>query len=241
MHFSSRFYQTAAVASVISAVTTLGLIFLPYFYHGTLGMVPTFEDNIRRIHDPAYTGRLWIYFFHPFFVATAALGIAMRKRREAAGLVVPGFLLFCLWAFTEMLQQAISLVANHYTWRMTYKTSSPEMQQMIQSQMFGFEAIWNGMYMLLLVGFIGANLLYSRAMSGPSLLERALRWMFLAAAVLSIFNWISVFPLRPFQMVTSSMDRVLTWVYPLLQPLARTLVGVWLWRNAVEERTADLH
>ena len=47
----------------------------------------------------------------PFLVVAAALGVAMRLRREATSLVLPGLLAFLLWGATEAGQQALTLMA----------------------------------------------------------------------------------------------------------------------------------
>jgi lipopolysaccharide export LptBFGC system permease protein LptF len=107
MHFTSDFYRVAAVCSFVSAVTTLGLIFLPE-------MFPPAEDfagRMARVNDPTYRIYSWVYLVHPFFTVAAALGVSMRLRRDAAALVIPGLLAFLLWGATEAGQQALTLMA----------------------------------------------------------------------------------------------------------------------------------
>ena len=76
MRFSQSFYRTAAICSVLSAVTTLMLIFLPSFFAPAEG----FEGRMARVHDPAYQLRSWVYFVHPFITLMAALAVATRIR-----------------------------------------------------------------------------------------------------------------------------------------------------------------
>ena len=96
MRFTPAFYRFAAILSVASAVTTLGLIFLP----GMMAPTDDFAARMARVNDPVYRLYAWVYFTHPFLVVTAALAVAMRLRREAASLVVPGLLAFLLWGST---------------------------------------------------------------------------------------------------------------------------------------------
>ena len=63
------FYRVAALCSIASAITTLGLIFLP-------GVLPSAEDfaaRMARVDEPVYRLYAWVYFTHPFLVVTAAL------------------------------------------------------------------------------------------------------------------------------------------------------------------------
>jgi len=77
MKLEPSFYRSVAVCSILSAITTLGLIYLPEFYQPAEG----FEGRMRRVADPAYVLRSWVYLVHPFLTFAAALGIALRIRR----------------------------------------------------------------------------------------------------------------------------------------------------------------
>src|SRR5687768_5720153 len=78
---TAKFYRTASVCSLLSAVTTLVLIFVPRLYAPVEG----FDGRMARVHDPAYRLRAWAYLIHPFLVSMAALGVAFRIRRFAPG------------------------------------------------------------------------------------------------------------------------------------------------------------
>jgi hypothetical protein len=221
LRFSPRFYRVAGICSFISAATTLCLIFLPRLYP----RAASFEQNIALIENPIYTLRLWIYLFHPVFVLTAAMGVAVRLASRRASLVLPGFLLWCLWAFTEMIQQSLALVANHYAWRAGYESANESVRAMIRTQMFGFDAIWDALYVLLLIGFIGGNVLYAAAFRNSAGLGRALLVFYFLAAV-RVFNFLSAFN------IATWAGPAMSWIYPLLQPAARVSIGVWLWKQA---------
>src|SRR5262245_31999511 len=185
LNFSSRFFRITAVCSFISAVTTLCLIFLPRLYPAPANL----DENVALIHNPIYTLRLWVYLFHPVFVLAAAMGVAVRLAATRVSLVLPGFLFFSLWAFTEMLQQSLALVANHYAWRAAYEVTTDEaMRTMIRSHMHAFDAIWDALYVLLLIGFICSHILYSLAFRNSRGLGRALGIFYALAAILSVFN-----------------------------------------------------
>ena len=103
MRFTPAFYRVAAICSFASAITTLGLIFLP----GMFAPAEDFAARMARVNDPVYRVYAWVYLAHPFLVLAAALGVAMRLRREAAELVIPGLLAFLLWGGTEAGQYGV--------------------------------------------------------------------------------------------------------------------------------------
>lgn len=225
MQFTPTFYKAVAACSVVSAVTTLGLIFLP-------GMMPPadeFAARMARVNDPVYRLYAWVYFVHPFLVTAAALGVAMRLRREAASLVVPGLLAFLLWGATEASQQAMTIVAFN-PWRLAWLAGDPVVRATMEARTAFYDGLWNAMYFLLLVGFLIANALYAAAMVKKPGLSRTVGILYASAAVLT-FQIIVVEVGGP-QLLPDALD---FWVYPLIQPLARTLIGVWLWRNRDEK------
>jgi len=109
MTFSPSFYRAAAICSFGSAATSLLIIFLPRFY----GPAASLDERVLFLQNPFYQLRAWTYLLHPFVTLAAALGVAAALRRRAAGLIIPGFLGFLLWAFTEAGQQTLTLTAFH--------------------------------------------------------------------------------------------------------------------------------
>lgn len=226
MHFTSDFYRAAAVCSFVSAVTTLGLIFLPE-------MFPPAEDfagRMARVNDPTYRIYSWVYLVHPFFTVAAALGVSMRLRRDAAALVIPGLLAFLLWGATEAGQQALTLMAFN-PWRAAWLAGDPAIRATMELRTELYDGLWNAMYFLIVVAFFIANLLYAGAMWRWRGLSRAVGAFYLLAAVqtlLIIFGEITGIQLVP--------ENVDFWIYPLTQPLARALIGVWLWTHSDESQ-----
>jgi hypothetical protein len=223
MVFPPRFYQAAALCSVLSAVTTLLLIFLPYFY----APGGTFELRMARVNDPAYAVRSWDYLIHPFLTMMAALGVAARLRRTAAGLVVPGLLCFLLWGVIEASQQALTLAAFD-RWRHAYLAGDEAVRSTMVLRTALYDSAWDAMYFLLLIAFMIGNILYAAAMWRGSTLSRTLSVLYAAAALLTL-------TILAGELGGPSLPPLIeAWVYPLTQPLARVLIGVWLWRHADE-------
>ena len=229
MLFTRNFYHATAVCSCISAATTLLLIFPPKFY----GPVTSLGLRIELVDHPLYQLRAWAYLLHPFMVMTAAVGVAAALRRTAAGTVVPGLLGFLLWGFTEAAQQTLTLTAFH-RWAEAYRTADMAARETLRTQIAVYDALWDSMFLLLLLGFLVGNVLYGIATLHGRGLTRTISWLYFAAAflTLTILSGELRGPTLP--------DIISEWLYPLLQPAARFLIGVWLWRVSDTDREPSL-
>lgn len=224
MTFSAPFFRVAAVCSWLSAVTTLLLIFLPdWFAPGD-----SFQARMARVHDPAYVLRSYVYLLHPFLVMTAALAVAIRVRHVAAAWVVPGLLAYLLWGMTEAAQQTLTLFAFD-PWREAWLAGDAAVRANMELRTALYDGLWNAMYVLLILGFFIGNALYSAALVRFSGLSRVLGVFYGLAALLTGFMLLREFGLP------SVPPLLEAWMYPAVQPLGRTLIGVWLWRYAAPE------
>ena len=232
MNFSHRFYRAAAICSILSALTTLGLIFLPRMYQP----VPDFEARMALGTHPAYVLRSWIYLFHPFLVFTAALAVAARCRRAAAGAASLGLAGFSLWAATEAGQQALTKVALDRTWRAAWPTANEEARSAMREQVALYDVVWDAMYLLLVLGFFAGNVLLALAVRRRRFAEGrggALDiWVTAAFGAAAGLTLLLIVPELGGPTVPGT-----GWLYPLIQPAGRTLIGVWLWREAESEST----
>jgi hypothetical protein len=225
MRFTPAFYRVTAICSFASAVTTLGLIFLPEMF----APAENFAARMARVSDPVYRAYAWVYFVHPFLVVAAALGVAMRLRREAAPLVVPGLLAFLLWGATEAGQQALTVMAFN-PWRLAWLAGDPVVRATMELRTAMYDGVWNAMYFLLIIGFFIANSFYAVALwRGQDRLSRVVGALYAAAAALTL--QIIIMEVGGAQLLPDAVD---FWLYPLIQPLARTLIGVWLWKHRNE-------
>lgn len=223
VRLSPRFYKVCAVLSVLSALTTLALIFLPRWFEPGSG----FEARMARVHDPVYQLRAWVYLAHPFFVFAAALAVAVRLRFHAPGLALAGLMGFALWGMTEAAQQALTLFAFD-RWREDYVAGSQGVRSDMVLRTALYDGLWNAAYTLLLIGFLIGCACYCGALARTAGLSRWVASLYGLAALLTLALLSGELrgPTLP--------DAVLAWVYPMFQPLARVLIGVWLWRHAVE-------
>jgi hypothetical protein len=218
--FSDSFFKAVSTCSVLSALTTLGLILLPRAYASPLGL----EEAVALRLNGFYQARSLVYFLHPFLVLAAAWGVVAKKIGQSAGSVTTGFFFFGFWGFTEALQQALSLVALNLHWREGYaRATDAELKEAFRIHLLGFEAVWDALYLLLLTGFLVAHVLYGVATWRSKGLEKAVSCGFFLGAGLTLLILSANFggPRVPAALTA--------WLYPLIQPLFRVLLGVWLW------------
>ncbi len=220
--FPPAFYRAAAIASFITVLTTLLLIVLPDLYAPGEG----FEARMRRVADLPYILRSWAYLVHPFLAFAAALGVGLRLRRQAH-LVLPGLLGFALWAATEAGQQMMTLFLFD-PWRRAWLAGDQAVRATMEVRTAVYDGLWNASYNLLLVGILIGCAFYGAAMLRHRGLTRIVGGFYVAAALLTLSFMITEYggPALP-----ALLDR---WLYPAFQPLARFLIGLWLWRNADE-------
>ena len=224
MQVDPRFFRVAAVCSLLSAVTTLLLIFLPELFLP----VRDFAGRMHRVLEGAYQLRAWVYLLHPFLVFTAALGLGLAVRTRAPALVITGLLGFALWAFTEAGQQALTLFAFD-RWRVAWDNADEATRQVIRANTALYDGLWDAMYMLLLIGFTIGNVCLGCALWRGTGLARWLGGFLWAAALLTVLLFVGELGVKLVP------EAVLAWAYPAIQPLGRTLIGVWLWRYARSE------
>ena len=221
--YPSAFYRVAGVASILSAVTTLMLIFMPELF---APVADGLEGRMHRVTDPAYQWRAWAYQIHPLLAFTAALGVAFATRRIAPALAIGGLLGFFLWAFTEAGQQSLTLFAFD-DWRRAWLAGDPAVRQTIELRTAIYDGLWEAAYSLLLWGIILGSSFYAAILLRlPDTLSRVVGGFYVLAAVQSILIQSGELggPVLP--------DSVGFWVYPVTQPLARVLIGLWLLRVA---------
>ena len=197
------------------------------------GLVTSLELRIELVDHPLYQLRAWAYLLHPFMVMTAAVGVAAALRRTAAGAVILGLLGFLLWGFTEAAQQTLTLTAFH-RWADAYRAADMAARETLRTQIAVYDALWDSMFLLILLGFLVGNVLYGIATLHGRGLTRTISWLYFAAAflTLTILSGELRGPRLP--------DIISEWLYPLLQPAARFLIGVWLWQVSDTDREPRL-
>jgi hypothetical protein len=180
-----------------------------------------------RSTNPIYVARMWIGIVHPFIAVVAALGVALVRSRTSVGAAACGFVFFAFWAAAEAIQQALILVALNWGWRASYlATSDPVIRASLARSMSDFEQFSDGIFFVILIAFICANLLYAWATWTRERWDRIISGFFVLAAGLGVISYATSFGggLLP--------PGVMAFLYPAIQPVGRCLTGIWLWRQA---------
>jgi len=218
---SPAFLRASAISWMVSAATTLGLIFLPRF----VAPVSDFESHVRLVHDPAYLLRLAIGIVHPLIVLVGALGVLVLRAPHAFGSATLGFAFYLLWASVESVQQCLTLVALNWAWRATYLvTTDATTRTILRSHIDAFDALWDGLFFFLLLAFILANILFAAATRGGKGLQRIVSIFFVLGAGLGVTSLLTSFGggrIAP---------GVMGVLYPAIQPAGRFLTGLWVLR-----------
>src|SRR3712207_9553017 len=102
---------------------------------------------IRR--PPRSTLFPYTTLFRSFLVLAAALGVAAALRRSA-GLMVPGFLGFLLWGFTEAGQQTLTFALFH-RWAKAWPAADAAGRGGVRAQIATHGGLWDAVFLLSLL------------------------------------------------------------------------------------------
>ena len=179
--------------------------------------------------------RWWVNFVHIFLALAGYAAAAWALRAKSRMLSALGFLWFILWGFTEILGVSIQIWAVNRTWRAGWAAADDATRVILKVNLTGFAAVWDGMFFVLLIAFLLGTLCLglaaasrgsARAAATASALERAVGWMLLLGAPLTVVILLSEYAGLP------ALGKAVEWTYPILQPISRASMGLWLWRKA---------
>ena len=224
----SGFLKFAAVCSVLSALTTTLLIAIETPAAGELLIEAQLSKN------PTYLFKRWIFFFHPQLYLVAMLALLLTLLKRSPGFASIGFVFMFIWAVTEALQQALTIDALNQYWRPQLLASTaagnsgdPRANSAL-ILIEGFPAIYDSYYFLLLFAFGVGSLSFGWLMLSIAGLAR---WLGLAMVFFGVLSLVSFgMYYGGWSAVSGFVNFSYQWLYPVLQPAARLLLGFWLWR-----------
>jgi len=221
---SEIFLRLAAVCSVLGAITTILLIYLPD------PVAEGFATRVLLHQNNLHMAKLWILFLHPQFNSIAALGVTVLLVRRYPAYIIPGTLFILVWAFSEMAQQAYMIDAVNQVWRPGYLQASNEAtKSALYSQLVGAGAVRNSMYFLVIYGFGLGTLLMGLGLRKTDCFAGWIGVAFIFIGILSISSFFRYY--LGLEFLSLPVDWVYDWVYPVLQPVVRVALGIWLWRQ----------
>ncbi|HZN02524.1 MAG TPA: hypothetical protein VFD06_02945 [Candidatus Polarisedimenticolia bacterium] len=230
MEDDRTFFRVGGVCAALSGVTTFLLWLLPRTYDAPAG----FEESIALHAHAGYMARWWVNFVHIFLALAGYAATAWALRARSRMLSALGFLWFLLWGFTELLGVSIHIWAVNRTWRAGWAAADAATRDILRANLTGFSAVWDGMFFLLLVAFLLGTLCFGiAAVSGGSGIAAARgsgleRWV---GAMLLLAVPLTIAILLDGYAGMTAAGRAVERIYPVLQPVSRVSMGVWLWRR----------
>ena len=229
----SGLFQAAAIASVLSAITTAILIYGPD--------AETASDfaALAQLHDnPLYLYKRWVLFFHPQFAFVASIGVAAALFKKSPVLVSIGLFYLAVWAITEMTQQAYTIDALNQYWRPAYLGSENASDTAAYYSMLkGFDGISNSMYFVLLFGFGTGTFLFGLAFLSSNIIENCIGGTLIFIGALSLAAFIGYYA-GP-SSITQTTDWVYEHFYGVVQTGVRIALCAWLWLSAARFANQD--
>lgn len=219
-------FKIAALASFLSALTTLLLIYGPNVQAETGVM------SQAQLHSNwGYLYRPWVLFFHPQFAFIASLGVAVALFKKRPALISIGLFYLLIWAATEMTQQAHIIDGLNQFWRPGYINAESDIQKQAYSTIIkGFEGISDSLYFVLLFGFGIGTTLFGFAFLSPHFYDKAIGISLIFIGSLSLAAFTGYYTGLSF--ITPVTSWIYANIYGVVQSGVRVGIGIWLWHIA---------
>lgn len=210
-----------AVCSFLGALTTALLFLIPSPSTGN------FEESALLYTNRNYVAKLWILFIHPQVNFLAATGIAFLLFRKYPLQIIFGTFFLFIWAVTEMLQQSLLIDTLNQIWRPGYiETDDTNLKNTYSTLIKAANGISDSKYFLVIYAFGIGTLLYGYAF----IREHSIgKWIGIACIFIGLLSLSSF--LRYFLGVDSLngvVNWTYKWIYPILQPMVRIAIGIWI-------------
>lgn len=218
------FLKFTAFCSILGAITTSLLIFLPN------PVTSDFESQALLFQNKLYLSKLWILFLHPQVNIIASLGIAYLLLRKYPMQMIIGSLFLLVWAYTEMSQQALLIDTLNQIWRPSFVNAENEItKNMFKSLINAANGISDSKYFLVIYGFGFGSLIYGTALIQENGLGKWIGVSLLFIGILSLCSFMRYYLGITF--LNASVNWTYEWVYSYLQPTVRIAIGIWIFRE----------
>nr|WP_299342841.1 hypothetical protein [Allomuricauda sp.] len=216
------FIRITAICAFLTSLTTTLLWLLPKLY-----AAPTsFEEGVALAANSMYMARLWVNLLHIPLALTAYFGMAYILRKRELPKVGLGMVFFGIWGIVEMIGVSGIIFAVNGNWRTDYTTATVAEKVILKANIESYLSLWDSMFFVLLIGFLLATIFFGWATWNGKGLEKLLSYLFWLAAPLTFLIILSGY----FNEVWAGW--VVAWMYPLLQPISRFLMGMVIWKKA---------
>jgi hypothetical protein len=217
---SPVFVKVASICAILTGVSTIAVHWLPDLWSNTT----TFESRVQLRHNAIYMGRFWIVLIHCVLVVISMAAIPMLLRGTSRLIAMFGFGSYVLFAFVEMLRTSLSIFAVNRAWCAGYETSADEIQRRaFRSALDTFGGVNDALFFLFFVAFTAGLFCYGIALLLNSGTDQRIGYLFLLWGILNLPGLIDAI------LGNESLGASFDWVGRYFQPIARLLIGLWLW------------
>jgi hypothetical protein len=220
---SPVFVKFASICAILTGLTTIAVHWLPDLWSNA----NTFELRVQLQHDAMYMGRFWIVLIHCVLVVISMAAIPTLLRGPSRLIAMFGFGSYVLFAFVEMLRTSLSIFAVNRAWRAGYETSADEIQRRtFRSALDAFGGVNDALFFLFFIAFTAGLFCYGIALISKSGMDQRIGYLFLLWGILNLPGLIDAI------LGNESLGSHFDWVGRYFQPIARLLIGLWLWNIA---------
>ncbi len=226
---SPAFIKVASICAILTALTTVAVHWLPDLWNSAT----SFESRVQLRHNAIYMGRFWIVLMHCILVVISMAAIPTLLCGTSRLIATFGFGSYVLFAFVEMLRTSLSIFAVNRAWRSGYETSTDEMQRRaFRSALDAFGGVNDALFFLFLLAFTAGLFCYGIALLSNSGIDQRIGYLFLFWGILNLPGLIGA------MLENESLGAPFDWVGRYFQPVARLLIGLWLWNVSTRFHTA---
>lgn len=225
---SPVFVKVASICAILTALTTIAVHWLPDLWSSTT----TFESRLQLRHNAVYMGRLWIVLIHCVLVVISMAAIPYLLNGTARLVALFGLGNYVMFAFVEMLRTSLTIFAVNRTWRAGYESSNDDIQrESFRDALDTFAGVNDSLFFLFFAAFTIGLFCYGSALLLRSGIDQGVGFLFLLWGVLNLPDLVSAIA------GNEALDKGFDWVGRYFQPVARLLIGAWLWNISTRFRT----
>ena len=217
---SAGFVKVASICALLTALTTLAVHWLPELWNDAT----TFEAQFQLRDNAIYMGRSWVVLAHCVFVVVSMAAIPLLLTGTARLVAMFGFGSYVMFAFVEMLRTSMSMFAINRTWRSGYEATSDERRRAaFRNAIELFSGVNDALFFLFILAFTIGLFCYGFALLPSNGVDQRVGLLFL------LWGLLSLPPLIGTIVGNEALAAPFGWVGLYFLPLARLLIGIWLW------------
>lgn len=225
------FLRIAALSASATALTTFLLWLLPKLYTPPA----SFEEAVLLHQNSYYLSRLWVNLIHMPLALTGYFGLMLVLCKREMAKSIFGMLWFLIWGIIEMIGVAINLFSVNYDWRSNYASADSLTKNVLKINIDAFSSIWNSAFFVLLIAFLFGTFFFAWATWKANGIEKLLSYLLWLAVPLTLLIILSNYANQTWA------GEITTYVYPVLQPISRLVLGLFLWKNAANKMHRSHH